>query len=115
MGVMVLYKIDGYNIILTKGDSLYIRLILTKDGEPFIPYNDDIIRFAMKRKYKDSDDKVLVNKVIPNDTLILKIEPEDTKNLRANKIYVYDIQITSALGDVNTFITGSIRLPEEVI
>ena len=110
-----MFDIDGYDITLTKGDSLYIRLILKKDGEPFIPFDDDVIRFAMKKSYKNPDDKVLINKVIPNDTLILCINPEDTKHLRAPKIYVYDIQISSALGDVNTFISGKFKLTEEVI
>ena len=53
-------------------------------------------------------------KDIPSDTMLLVLEPEDTKTLPFGK-YVYDIQITYADGKVDTFITkGRLRLTEEV-
>lgn len=60
------------------------------------------------------DEKPLVVKDIPSDTMLLVLEPEDTKTLPFGK-YVYDIQITYADGKVDTFITkGRLRLTEEV-
>ena len=67
---------------------------------------------AMKKNF-DRRARVLINKVIPNDTLELHLEPEDTKKYNFGD-YVYDIQITFANGDVYTFIKGVIRLEEEV-
>jgi len=66
----------------------------------------------MKKSYTDNE--VLIEKVIPNDTLLLRIESNDTKELPFGK-YVYDIQITYAYGDIDTFIDRSeIELTEEV-
>lgn len=100
-------------IIMTRGDTATIQLDLTdSSGEAYVPDENDVIRFAAKKNYSDSE--VAINITIPNDTLMLKINPEDTKELAFGK-YVYDIQITYANGDVNTFITKQIlQLEEEV-
>ena len=53
-------------------------------------------------------------KDIPIDTMKLILEPADTKTLVFGK-YVYDIQLTKATGEVDTFITkGSMKVTEEV-
>ena len=105
--------VSGTNIELTRGDTFKRTLVLKDaEGNPFTPSHNDEIRFALKRKVKDEN--VLINKIIPNDTLILKIDPEDTKELPFGD-YVYDIQITYPNGDVDTFITVSrFKLTEEV-
>ncbi len=84
--------------------------ILIND-EIYTPVNGDRIRFAMKQNYSSS--RVLVNKSIPIDTLILHLEPNDTKKLTFGD-YVYDIEITFANGDVDTFIRGELKLEPEV-
>ena len=110
-----MHTINGTNITLTRGDTLYITVNIFKDGEVYTPAEGDVIRFAMKRKYKDSDEDVLIVKTIPNDTLLLKIEPEDTKELPMGKTYVYDIQLTDANGNIDTFILGNFTVSEEVL
>lgn len=110
-----MHQISGTNIILTRGDSLILELTLTRGGEPYTPAQTDSIRFAMKKSYKDPDSAVLINKQIPNDTLTLEIEPEDTKELPMNKTYVYDIELTDENDRVDTFISGTITLANEVI
>ena len=51
------------------------------------------------------------NQYIP---MILTLNPEDTKHLPFGK-YVYDIELTKATGEVDTFITKAIlKLTEEV-
>ena len=110
-----MHSISGTDIVLTRGDSLYLQLELEKNGEPYIPDSGAVIRFAMKAKYKDPDDAVVLVKNIPVDTLILAIEPEDTKGLTMNKSYVYDIELTDENGDVDTFIIGTFTIGEEVI
>ena len=87
----------GYDITLTRGDSLPLQLTnLKKNNVAYTPDPEDVIRFAMKRKYKDPDEDVVLVKEISPDTLILNIAPEDTKDLPMNKSYVYDIEITDA-------------------
>ena len=103
---------DTKEIFLTRGDTLKVTINLLKDGLLYQPEEGDVIRFAMKKNF-DRRARVLINKVIPNDTLELHLEPEDTKKYNFGD-YVYDIQITFANGDVYTFIKGVIRLEEEV-
>lgn len=107
-----MHTINGTDIMLTRGDSLYVDISITKNGEEYIPREGDKVRFAMKRKYSDAN--VLINKEIPIDTLQLKIEPEDTKELSMGKTYVYDIELTNEYGDVDTFIMGNFTITEEV-
>ncbi|MBQ1292544.1 MAG: hypothetical protein IIY21_00780 [Clostridiales bacterium] len=61
-----MYKINGTTITLTKGDSFYCQLTLTKDGETYTPEAEDVIRFGMKKEYTDAE--AVVTTVIPNDT-----------------------------------------------
>lgn len=98
-------------ITLVKGDTLKVQIEIIVDNEVYTPDANDVIRFAMKRSYDDSN--VLVEKVVPNDTLILKLDSSDTKRLTSDK-YVYDIEITFTNGDVDTFIRGEIELLPEV-
>ena len=98
-------------IELTRGDTLKVKIDVLINGETYIPRPEDSLRFAMKTTYNTS--KLLVHKDIPIDTCILHLEPQDTKKLRFGD-YVYDIQITFANGDVNTFISGRFRLKPEV-
>ena len=104
--------IVGSNISLTRGDTLYVQLRITKDEEEYTPVAGDTFRFALKKKVTDAEPLILKN--IPADTLILKIEPEDTKTLPFGS-YRYDIEYTSVDGDVDTFIgPATFSITEEV-
>ena len=81
------------------------------DDKPYTPANGDKVRFALKQSYSSS--KVLIHKNIPIDTLVLHLVPSDTKKMAFGN-YVYDIEITFANGDVDTFIRGEFKLEEEV-
>lgn len=107
-------KVKRTTITMTRGDTLRLKIGITdKDGNEYIPVDGDKIRFALKRDY--SDEKPLILKEIPNDTLILQLDPEDTKTLEQPSEYVYDIQITLNDGTVDTFIAkAGFKLTEEV-
>lgn len=98
-------------ITLVRGDTLRMQIEIIVDNEVYTPSQDDVIRFAMKQNYTCPN--ALIEKTIPNDTLILKLDSSDTKRLSYDK-YVYDIEITFANGDVDTFIRGEIELLPEV-
>lgn len=107
-------KIEGTKITLTRGDSFYTR-VSARDkytGQEYTPVDGDVVRFALKRRY---DDKTpLLRKDIPIDTMILHLEPQDTKPF-AFGCYVYDIELTTANGDVDTFIDrAAFIITEEV-
>lgn len=106
-----MYAVDGTNIELTRGDTFAAVIEITKDGETYTPGAGDVIRFAMKHRYTDRN--CVVEKVIDNESLLLRIEPSETKNVCGNE-FVYDIEITFANGDVDTFIKGTLQLTPEV-
>ena len=96
-------EINGTTIKMTRGDTLRVTLTLKDDeGDEYTPLQGDVIRFAMKKDY--DDENPIIIKEIPNDTLELVLNPEDTKNLPQPSNYVYDMEITYENGDVETFI-----------
>lgn len=112
-------SVDGTKITLTRGDTLRVIVNITKDGEEYMPTENDAVRFALKHsigaeagEYDDAEPLIL--KDIPADTMILQLDPEDTKALKFG-VYDYDIQITFEDGTVDTFITkAKFKLTPEV-
>lgn len=99
------FRVRKNTIYLTRGDTFRAVLTITyPDGSIYTPKEGDSIRFAMKADV-DSEE-LLIFRDIPIDTMMLTIYPGDTKNLDFGS-YVYDIQLTKANGDVDTFITAS--------
>lgn len=107
-------KVNGTTIVATRGDTVKLFISLRdEEGNEYTPQEGDSIRFAMKEGYDDAE--VLIEKDIPIDTLLLKIDPEDTKGLPQPSQYVYDVQLTYANGEVDTFIDrAKFKLTEEV-
>lgn len=107
------YSVSGTMITLTRGDTFTALITITdSEGNQYAPVKGDRIRFAMKTDCEDG--APLLIKEIPVDTMILVIEPEDTKSLAFGK-YVYDIELTKVTGEVDTFITkATLKLTEEV-
>lgn len=100
------------NISLTRGDTCTFNIdLVDADGNPYVTHEGDTMRFAMAKNYGTNNP--LVNKNIPVDTLIFKLDPQDTKELEFGQ-YVYDIQFTDHNGDVSTILLGRITLTKEV-
>ena len=102
-------------ITLVRGDTVEIPVtIRLRNGEEYVPSEGDVIRFALKESYGDNV-PVLIRKVLPNSAPILRLESCETKELMMRKKpYVYDIELTTANGYVDTFIRGLVTLLEEV-
>lgn len=107
------FKVRKNTIFLTRGDTFKAMLSINNhDGSVYTPAEGDKIRFALKENVEDEE--CLILRDIPIDTMLLVIYPEDTKSLEFGS-YVYDIQLTKANGDVDTFITASkLKLTAEV-
>ena len=107
------FSIKKTTITLTRGDTLKAQIKLVDEhGDPYEFSAGDVVRFAMKKNY--SDETTLINREIPTDSLVLILNPMDTKRLDFGD-YVYDIQLTKENGEVDTFITkGTLKLTEEV-
>lgn len=110
-----MYTVDEETsaITLTRGDTFKANItILNPDGSEYVPVEGDKVRFAMKKDYNDAEP--LLNIDIPIDTMNLTIQADDTKKFPFGK-YVYDIELTKATGEVDTFIyKKTIKLTEEV-
>lgn len=105
------YSVDGTKITMTRGDTVRIQVAIDIDGEEYTPQEGDVVRFAAKKAWTDEEPCILIT--IPNDTLVLTIEPNDTKQLEFGA-YNYDLQITFANGDVATFVTkAKLKIEEE--
>ena len=100
-------------ITITRGDTLETPVdIELESGKDFYPSNGDRIRFALKKRYSDS--KPIIIKSIDGENLILRLDAEETKALSPGR-YVYDIELTTAEGYVDTFIDrGEFYVTEEV-
>ncbi len=109
-----MFKLDGTEISLIRGDTLCLRVraIRKGTGEEYIPVEGDKIRFAMKHsdmligKTAFKDLNPLIVKDIPISTMLLKLDPIDTTNLKFGT-YTYDIELTFANGEVDTIIPYS--------
>lgn len=110
----IIELLNRTDIRLTKGDTFiaHVEAIRRSTGQAYTPVQGDEIRFALKKTYCDTE--CIIEKNIPYDTMILRIDSEDTKELPTGVPYVYDIQITFANGDVDTFINGYLTLKGEV-
>ena len=101
-----MYLVSGTTIILTKGNSFYatVGIYVKATGEQYVLQEGDSVKFELKRK--PCEDVPLVEKIIPTDTLELKLDPNDTSLLPFGD-YFYDMTITFANGDVDTFIDNA--------
>lgn len=113
-------KVKKNEIKLTRGDTMRLKVVIKKDGVEYTPQEGDVVRFALEHDTLNStgteytDPEPLILKGVPIDTMILMLNPADTKDLGFGR-YVYDLEITFADGTVDTFITAMpFNLTEEV-
>lgn len=112
------YKVNGTTIQITRGDSGYFQFTpytVSPTGErtEYVAQEGDMIRFAMKKKLSDSYEVLLTKEVDPA-TFQIKLDPADTEGL-AFGAYYYDVQLTTAGGDVDTYIPETGKVAEFII
>lgn len=95
--------INGTTIKLTRGDTAYLSVPIKRDGEDYTMQPTDTLAFSVKRY--TTDDEYLIHKEVKGDNLF-HIEPQDTADLPFGS-YKYDVQLTTASGDVFTVIDVS--------
>lgn len=93
-----MYSINGTTIELTRGDTFLAQVEMTRNDEPYTPAPGERVRFALKQSlnargtdFRESEPLIL--KEIPTDTMVLRLDPEDTRSLGFGTYY-YDIEIT---------------------
>ena len=97
-----MFAIKGNVITITRGDTGIFTLNV-KQGEADYNYSNDTVLFTVKRNVKTEE--VLIQKTVQYGENIV-IDPSDTQDLKYGE-YVYDIQLTTAGGIVDTIITPS--------
>ena len=107
-------RVVGNNIILTRGDALYVKIVLeySDNAETYELEDGDTVDFAIM-DYNCQN--VLVQKSVDNDSLLFKISPSDTEGLSENMIYNHGVKITKANGDRFTVLFGTLKLLPEVV
>ena len=101
----MLYIDKDNTIHLTRGDTARISVPITNEqtgAEYEMSKNDNLILTIKKR---ETDPNVIVQKNIVGSNTF-HIQPVDTKEMAFGK-YVYDVQLTTELGDVYTVIAPS--------
>ena len=110
------YKVRGTTIWLTRGDNFDIGIgadIVDAQGNPtgesYTPQTGDSCRFALKSakmtngQQAFADPEPLILKDIPIETMLLSLEPADTKPYPFGK-YKYDIELVHDGGLTTTII-----------
>ena len=95
--------IESNNVIrLTRGDTAKLTVPIENDldNSSYVMNEQDTLTFTIKKSVKDNEN--LVQKVVTGSNNF-HIKPEDTDSLPFGK-YVYDVQLTTAGGDVYTVI-----------
>lgn len=92
---------DG-TIQLTRGDTARISVALTNevDNKEYVMQKDDTLFLSIKKTI--NDEKALIQKMLTGENTF-HIEPKDTSQLKFGQ-YKYDVQLTTADGDVFTVI-----------
>ena len=102
-------KIQGYNIVMIRGDTESIKVSCQDAQGVDVPLEDgDTLYFTVKT-FVGTEEKEM-QKVItdfPDGIAFINISPDDTKLMSARNYY-YDIQLTRADGTVKTIIPPSI-------
>lgn len=109
----MLYIKDNGTIRLTRGDTARLTIPITNSASnsEYIMQSGDVLFFTVKKSAKDIN--YLFQKKVIGANLI-HIKPEDTDNLSFGK-YKYDVQLTTASGDVYTVIEPSVfEIMEEI-
>lgn len=92
-------KVVNNTVTATRGDSVYLNIKLTKNGEDYEMAEGDTLTLTIKKT--TSSKKALISKTF--EDLTVKIESGDTDSLEYGTYY-YDVQLTSANGDIDTVI-----------
>ena len=101
-------EIQGYNILMIRGDTETIKVLCQDIQGNAVPFNiGDILYFTMKKDI-NVENKIL-QKIITefvDGVAYINISPNDTKAIVVGSYY-YDIQLTKVDGTVKTIIPPS--------
>ena len=103
---MQMLSVSKYGEIqLTRGDTARLTVDITyDDGGAYEVKESDVLTLTVKKNYEDTEP--LIEKEVTGSNLF-HIKPEDTASLAFGK-YKYDVQLTTAEGDVYTVVDDKV-------
>ena len=108
-----MYKIvNGTSILLTRGDTFNCEITIMDGDTAYEPTSSDVIKFYLKHPQMNVgrtaylETSPVLTKTISYSDMTLHLSPSDTSGLGFGA-YVYDIELTKANGDVDTFINNA--------
>ena len=94
-----MFMLSANNIVMTRGDTGVINLNLTdSSGSPYVFNEGDILSLSVKKALKDDD--YILHKESTRPRIFLS--HEETNDLAPGN-YFYDLELKTALGQVQTF------------
>jgi hypothetical protein len=103
--------IKANTIMLTRGDTAYIDVVIDREGEPYTLASGDKLTLSVK-KYVTDEAPAFSKTTTSGNTI--HIEPQDTAGLGFGT-YKYDVQLNTASGDVFTVVdVGNFEVMPEV-
>lgn len=101
-------NIIGSDIELTRGDTANIPI-----ETDYLFQENDTVKFSVKRDYSDTNYAIQKKITSFNENeFILQLTAKDTR-LQPG-IYVYDCQLNNSLGEIDTFLSGTFTILQEV-
>lgn len=104
-----MFKVNGTNISLTRGDSATLHVDLTQGGAPYEPQEGDVLTLTVKKDAKDAEALLTIT---ADSECTFHFAPSDTDGLAFGG-YKYDIQLTTG-EEVYTPIVATFTITEEV-
>lgn len=109
-------RIKGKTIYLTRGDTAMFTITIYYPGssnQEYTVQDGDVVYFTVRSEAKknNASDFLIQKRMVEGG---ITIEPEDTEGLEYGE-YLYDVEITTAGGVVNTIITASPFIIEEEV
>lgn len=105
--------VEGTTIKLTRGDTAFLTILIEREGtgQAYELAEEDALVFTVKKNTYERE--ALIQKKLLGGNLF-EFTPEDTAGLDFG-LYVYDVQLTTAVGHVFTVVEASdFRILEEV-
>lgn len=96
------------NIELTRGDTAHIPIETDYEFQP----NDTVV-FSVKSDYADTAYKIQ-KRINSFDGNVVTVHLEASDTRLSPGVYVYDCQLNNSYGDVDTFLSGTFTILQEV-
>lgn len=105
---------SNYDIEIYEGDTFKFRLTLTDANGAALNLGGYTAKAQLKTNYADTSPIEFVCVITLPNIVDISLAASTTATLDVNESYIYDVQLTSAGGEVRTYLTGDVTVRPEV-